>query len=196
MKPRLLVVDDEPDLVDLYALSLRGDYEVETAYGGREAIDLIEDGETFDVALIDRRMPDVSGDDVLERLVETSPDCRVAMVTAVEPDFDVLDMSFDEYIVKPISKADIHETVSRLLRLESYREKRQEGYVLASKAAALRAHKDPEALEGSEEYQDLVGRLESVRTELDDTADEFETVDFATAFCDIGDDEPVAPTND
>lgn len=196
MRPRLLVVDDEPELVDLYAISLRGDYEVETAYGGQEALDLIEDGETFDVALIDRRMPDVSGDEVLDRLVEAVPDCRVAMVTAVEPDLDVLDMPFDEYIVKPISKSDIHEAVSRLLRLEFYREKRQEGYALASKAAALRAHKDPAVLEGSEEYRELVDRLEAVRNELDDTVAEFETADFATAFSEIGDDEPVAPTND
>ena len=184
-KPSVLVVDDEPDLVDLYATNLREEYEVKTAYGGAAALELIETVHDLDVALIDRRMPDVSGDEVLARLHETSPNCRVAMVTAVEPDFDVIDMPFDEYLVKPIRRADIQDTVDRLIRLESYRERRQEGYALASKVAALRAHKDPEELKDNEEYVELVGRLESVRDELDDTAESFDSTDFAAAYSDI-----------
>ncbi|HKJ59004.1 MAG TPA: HalX domain-containing protein [Halobacteriales archaeon] len=184
-KPNVLVVDDEPDLVDLYATNLEGEYGVSTAYGGTEAIELIEDGAEFDVALIDRRMPSVSGDEVLDRLNETSPGCRVAMVTAVEPDFDVIDMPFDEYLVKPIRRAEIQDTVERLLRLEDYRERRQEGYALASKVAALKAHKDPEELEDNEEYEELVGRLEEIRDELDDTAQSFDSSDFAAAYSDI-----------
>ena len=191
----MLVVDDEPDLVDLYATNLQGDYEVSTAYGGDDAVELIEAGGEFDVALIDRRMPSVSGDEVLERLHETSPGCRVAMVTAVEPDFDVIDMPFDEYLVKPIRRADIQDTVERLLRLEDYRERRQEGYALASKVAALKAHKDPEELKDNEEYEELVERLEEIRDELDDTAQSFDPTDFAAAYSDIDTDVRVTPTD-
>ena len=183
--PSVLVVDDEPDLVDLYATNLTGDYEVKTAYGGEQAIELIEAGENFDVALIDRRMPDVSGDEVLDRLHSVSPGCRVAMVTAVEPDFDVIEMPFDEYLVKPITKADIRGTVRRLLQLEDYREKRQEGFSVASKVAALRAHKDPEELEGNEEYEELLERLRAIREEMDDTVAAFGPGDFAAAFSDL-----------
>jgi len=107
------------------------------------------------------------------------------MVTAVEPDFDVIDMPFDEYLVKPIRRAEIQDTVERLLRLEDYRERRQEGYALASKVAALKAHKDPEELEDNEEYEELVGRLEEIRDELDDTAQSFDSSDFAAAYSDI-----------
>ena len=184
-KPSVLVVDDEPDLVDLYSTNLAGDYEVHTAYGGEEALELIEAGERFDVALIDRRMPDVSGDDVLDRLHADSPGCRVAMVTAVEPDFDVIEMPFDEYLVKPITKADIQGTVDRLLKLLDYREKRQEGFSIASKVATLRAHKDPQELEGNEEYEELLGRLEEIRDEMDDTVAAFGPGDFAAAFSDL-----------
>jgi len=184
-KPNVLVVDDEPDLVDLYATNLEGEYGVSTAYGGTEAIELIEDGAEFDVALIDRRMPSVSGDEVLDRLNETSPGCRVAMVTAVEPDFDVIDMPFDEYLVKPIRRAEIQDTVERLLRLEDYRERRQEAYALASKVGALKSHKDPEELKDNEEYEELVERLEQIRDELDDTAQSFDSSDFAAAYSDI-----------
>jgi len=184
--PRLLVVDDEPDLVDLYEVTLGDDYEVLTAYGGREAVELVEADGRFDVALVDRRMPDVTGDEVLSRLHEQSPECRVAMVTAVEPDFDVVDMPFDEYLVKPITRARVQETVERLLRLQSYREQCREDYALASKVAALRAHKDPEELEANAEYQALLARLEAVRDELDDTASAFEPTDFVAAFSEIG----------
>ena len=183
--PSVLVVDDEPDLVDLYATNLAGDYEVQTAYGGEQAVELIEAGEHFDVALIDRRMPDVSGDEVLERLHAVSPGCRVAMVTAVEPDFDVIEMPFDEYLVKPITKADIQGTVERLLQLEDYREKRQEGFSIASKVAALRAHKDPEELDGNEEYEELLERLQAIRDEMDDAVAAFSPGDFAAAFSDL-----------
>ena len=183
--PRLFVVDDEPDLVDLYAATLGNDFEVKTAYGGPEAIDIIEQDARFDVALIDRRMPDVSGDEVLERLHDAAPDCRVAMITAVEPDFDVVDMPFDEYLVKPVSRAGVRETVERLLRMQSYREQRREDYALASKLAALQAHKEPEDLEGNDEYEELLERMASVRAELDATAEGFEPGDFVVAFADI-----------
>ena len=183
--PRLLVVDDEPDLVDLYAVTLGADYDVTTAYGGPEAIEHVEEGGHYDVALVDRRMPDVSGDEVLDRLHEVAPECRVAMVTAVEPDFDIVDMPFDEYLVKPISRASIRETVDRLLRLQSYRDQCRRDYAIASKLAALRAHKEPEELEGHEEYQALVEQLETIREELDDTTATFGPNDFAAAFAEI-----------
>jgi len=194
-RPVVLVVDDEPALVELYAANLDEEYDVKTAYGGEEAVSRIDEGDGIDVALIDRRMPDISGDEVLDHLDEVSPSCRVAMVTAVEPDFDVIDMPFDEYLVKPISRDDLLGTVERLLTLESYREQRQEAYALASKVAALRAHKDPEELEDNEEYQGLTERLETIREQLDETAQSFEASDFAAAFGDIRGDVP-ATTSD
>lgn len=59
----VLVVDDERGLADLYTIWLEDDYDVKTAYSGTEAIDAIDP--TIDVALLDRQMPDVSGDDVV-----------------------------------------------------------------------------------------------------------------------------------
>ena len=190
--PRVLVVDDEPDLVDLYAITLGTDYDVETAYGGPEAIECIEADGSFDVAVIDRRMPEVSGDDVLARLHDVNPDCRVAMVTAVEPDFDIVDMPFDEYLVKPVSRVSILETVDRLLRLRSYREQCREDYAVASKLAALRAHKEPEELEGNEEYAALAARLEELREDLEETTEPFGPRDFAAAFAQIDRETPPA----
>ncbi len=82
--PLVLVVEDEPDLADLYATWLRGEYRVRVAYGGREALEKLDD--EVEVVLLDRRMPDLSGDEALKEIRERGFDCRVAMVTAVEPD--------------------------------------------------------------------------------------------------------------
>ena len=116
--PLVLVVEDEPDLADLYATWLSESYRVRTAYGGHEAIEKL--GSEVDVMLLDRRMPDLPGDEVLEVVRDRGLDCRVAMVTAVEPDFDIVAMGFDDYLVKPVSREDLQETVSNLVVRNEY----------------------------------------------------------------------------
>ena len=59
----VLVVDDEPSLAELYSMQHAEEYEVRTATGGPEALDLVD--EEVDVALLDRRMPRMSGDELL-----------------------------------------------------------------------------------------------------------------------------------
>jgi DNA-binding response OmpR family regulator len=168
-KPVVLVVEDEPDLADLYATWLDDDYRVRTAYGGREALDAV-DGE-ISVILLDRRMPDLPGDEVLENVRGRGIDCRVAMVTAVEPDFDIVEMGFDDYLVKPVSKEALLETVSNLLARNEYADGVQELFSLASKKALLEAEKEPTDLERTEEYRELDERLTELRAELDETVE-------------------------
>ncbi|MCF2239981.1 response regulator, partial [Halobacterium salinarum] len=114
----VLVVDDERGLADLYTIWLEDDYNVKTAYSGTEAIDAIDP--TIDVALLDRQMPDVSGDDVLDELRERGIECRVAMVTAVEPELDIIGLGFDDYLQKPVDRDTLLETVGRLQRRSTY----------------------------------------------------------------------------
>ena len=166
-KPTVLVVEDESDLADLYATWLDGEYAVRTAYGGRDALAAID--ETVDVILLDRRMPDLPGDEVLSTVRDRDIDCRVAMVTAVEPDFDIVAMGFDDYLVKPVSKEALQETVGNLLRREEYAEGVHELFSLASKKALLESEKGPADLERSEEYQELDERLDALREDLDRT---------------------------
>ncbi|MFB6373664.1 MAG: tetratricopeptide repeat protein, partial [Bradymonadaceae bacterium] len=54
-------------------------------------------------------------DRVLEEVRERGLDTRVAMVTAVDPDLDILKLDFDEYVTKPLSEEDLQETVEQLL---------------------------------------------------------------------------------
>jgi DNA-binding response OmpR family regulator len=160
-----LIVEDEPDLADLYATWLGTDYRVRTAYGGREALESLD--EAVDVILLDRRMPDLSGDEVLEAVRDRGIGCRVAMVTAVEPDFDIIAMGFDDYLVKPVSREELDETVANLLLRSEYDDGIRELFSLASKKALLESEKGPAALENNEEYAELGDRLETLRGNLD-----------------------------
>jgi DNA-binding response OmpR family regulator len=184
--PLVLVVEDETDLADLYATWLSDSYRVRVANGGHEALDELDDD--VDVVLLDRRMPDMTGDEVLEAIRDRDVDCRVAMVTAADPDFDVLAMGFDDYVVKPVSRENLHDVVSNLLLREQYDDGVQELFALASKKALLETQKNAAELDANDEYQQLATKLERRREELDDTLFQFgERADLSVLYRSIGD---------
>ena len=170
VSPIVLIVEDEPDLADLYSAWLREACTVRTAYNGAQALDAID--EEIDIVLVDRRMPGLSCDEVLETIRDRGLDTRVAMVTAVEPDFDIIGMGFDDYLVKPVSQRDLMETVDQLLLRSTYDDQMQEFFALASKKAVLDAQKTNAELRASEEYARLEDRLAVLRAEIDDTVSE------------------------
>lgn len=161
----VLAVDDEPDLVELYRVYLDVSYDVRIATDGGTAMEKMD--ESVDVVLLDRRMPDMSGHEVLAAMREAGYDARIAMLTAVEPDVDIVDMPFDDYKTKPVTKADILALVEVLLYRAEFDEQSQEFFALASKKAALEAS----GATDREEYQELLDRMETVRAEVDDTLD-------------------------
>jgi DNA-binding response OmpR family regulator len=160
--PVVLVVGDEPGIADLYAAWLGEHYATCTAYGGREALEAID--ERVDAVLLDRRMPGLSGDDVLTAIDDRGIDCRVAMVSAVEPDFEVLEMSFDEYLTKPVSQDELLAVVGTLVDRRRYGPATVELFSLLSKRATLRAEKSEAELAGSDAYRDLLERIHEVAT--------------------------------
>ena len=168
--PLVLVVEDEPDLADLYAAWLGDEYRVRTAYGGQEALEELNatDNEV-DAILLDRRMPGLSGDEVLSAVRERGVDCRIAMVTAVEPDFDILKMGFDDYLVKPVTSDTLRETVEGLLRRGEYDTEMQELFSLTSKKAMLEAEKSVSELASNDEYQRLTDRIGELRSKADES---------------------------
>jgi two-component system, sensor histidine kinase and response regulator len=104
---RILVVDDNEHNRDMLSRRLkRQGYEVETASGGREALDRIE-AEQFALVLLDVMMPDVSGLDVLRQIRESHSieELPVIMATAKGESHDIieaLDLRANDYVVKPI----------------------------------------------------------------------------------------------
>ncbi|MDY7082664.1 MAG: response regulator, partial [Halobacteria archaeon] len=62
-EPTIVVVDDEQAVADMYYEWLEGEYDVKKAYDGEEALEKID--QDTDLVLLDRRMPGMSGDEVL-----------------------------------------------------------------------------------------------------------------------------------
>ncbi|MFB6268689.1 MAG: response regulator [Halobacterium sp.] len=175
----VLVVDDEQGLADLYAIWLKDRYTVETAYDGESALDALD--EDVDVVLLDRQMPGVSGDAVLDAVRERGLDCRVAMVTAVEPELDILDLGFDDYLRKPVDRETLRETVSRLLRRSAYDDAVQEYFAAARKHALLTESDDPSVTD-AERFDELEARLDELRGRLDDVVGDFDDDDYEVLF--------------
>lgn len=167
--PVVLIVDDDPRLVKMHASWLDTDYTVERAYDGEEAFRQLDD--SVDIVLLDRRMPGISGEDVLARIREWNLDCGVVMLSAVEPDFDIVDMGFDAYIVKPGFKEEVRETVTDVLARDVHDQQLREYLSLSAKESLLRAEKSPAELDASDEYDRLCRRLEELESALDDPVD-------------------------
>jgi len=182
--PSVLVVEDEPDIASLYAGFLEERYAVTVAETAAEAIEQV--GATVDVVLLDRRLPDGSGDEVLEHIRQAEYDCRVAMVTAVEPDFDIIDMGFDLYLTKPVSRTKLLAAIDTLLTRSEYDDLLQEAAALASKRAVLNSQKPAAQREENDSYADLVSRLEDLDTDIDDLGESLSSDDYRAMFRDIG----------
>jgi len=179
--PRVLIVDDETEVADVYELRLRGEYDTETAYGGERALEVVD--ESVDVVLLDRRMPSVSGDELLDRIRERGLDCRVVMITAVDPDFDIVDMPFDDYLCKPVQKEDLVSAIEQQLTAERYDDRLTEYLEITSKIALLEAEKPASELEADDRVAELRERADALQAEMDDALSSFD--DFEAAFQEI-----------
>jgi len=179
----MLVVDDEQTVADGYALRLQLTYETVTAYGGREALELLVERD-IDVVLLDRRMPEVTGDDVLERIREDGIDCRVVMLTAIDPGFDVIDMPFDDYLHKPVDKEALLTAIEQQLRVVAL-EQFGEYLELLAKRQVLAASTSEKKRRSTPEHQELVERVENLEAALSAQLDTFE--DLSAAFRDVSD---------
>jgi len=182
--PEVLVVDDEARLADLFAAWIGTERPVATAYDGESALEQMRD--SVEVVLLDRRMPGLSGDEVLGEIRDQGYDCRVVMVTAVDPDFDIIEMGFDDYLVKPVSKDELLDIVEKVQTRSTYESEVQEYYSLVSKKALLESEKPDRELDNNEEYIELTERVDELRDRIDDTMTGMSSHDdFVGAFQDL-----------
>ena len=172
--PSILIVEDEKPIAELYEEVLKQEYQVESVYNGGEALTRVE--EEFDVVILDRRLPGMSGDEILDQMSSRNIDCRVAMVSAVDPDFDVIEMGFDDYLIKPVENDDLRETVDRLLALDEYEDLYQKLSSKLVKKNIIQVEKTDEELRHHGEYQRLTDSIEELEQKLDslETAQEFD----------------------
>lgn len=159
--PTVLIVEDDNQLLELFRDYLEDGYHVRTAASGPDGIDLFDD--EVDVVLLDRRMPGTSGDEVLDALRDRGFDGPVTMVTAVEPDTDIVDMAFDDYLVKPVSREDLLRAVRTALDRAEYDASVRSFFALSTKVAMLETEYSRAELEDDAEYRRLVDELAGAR---------------------------------
>ncbi|WP_248517809.1 HalX domain-containing protein [Salinarchaeum laminariae] len=186
----VLIVEDRPEIARLYESWLDDDYGVTTAHDGDEAVELFDD--SIDVVVLDRRLPGRPGDEVLAAIRERS-DCNVAMATAVEPDFDILEMGFDEYVVKPLTRGELIGTIERLLARDAYADSLQRYFALVSKRSVLEEHKSSAELD-DERYREFTGQIDDLEANLEHCVDRFEHRDFEALFRSLDDSASEEPT--
>jgi len=174
----VLVVEDEQGLADLYAAWMGEGYRVRTADSGETALDRI-DGEV-DAVLLDRRLPGLSGPEVLTAMRDRGFDVPVAIVSAVRADLDIIDMPCDMYLHKPIDRETLEGTVERLVALSGRDPREREALALSAKKETLDAVLPPERRQGSSAYANLVEELADIEDNTTSASDRSELRGLAT----------------
>ena len=173
-RAHVLVVDDERDVAETQALRVGATYETSVAYSGEEALE--QAGPGVDAILLDRRMPDCHGDEVLARLRERGYEGVVIMLTAVDPDLNIIEMDFDDYLQKPVDGELLLSTLEQHLDGRDGDNRLNEFLRVTSKLQVLEAQRSPEGLADSSEYAALKARAEELEATLRAEIDGFDTI--------------------
>src|SRR6266545_3415667 len=119
-QPKVLVIDDEPDLLELLELTLsRMGLDTSRAESVGEAIRLL-DKEPFDLCLTDMRLPDGEGLRVVEHINQKGLDVPVAVITAfgsAENAVAALKAGAFDYLAKPVALEQLRALVKQALKL-------------------------------------------------------------------------------
>jgi DNA-binding NtrC family response regulator len=120
MQTQIIVVDDDRDYLEILSRHLErfGYRNIHTEENPKKAALLFEQGEVFDIAIVDMTMPEMDGIALLEIIKSFSPETECIMVTAVNEArvaVSCLKVGAYDYLVKPISKDELNLTIRRAL---------------------------------------------------------------------------------
>ncbi len=117
--PRILVIDDDKTIRLTIAAILRDEgFSVDTAETGKEAIEK-SNANTYNLALVDIRLPDIMGTELLTKLRETTPPMVKIIVTgfpALQNAIEAVNKGANAYILKPADPEKLVETVKTWLK--------------------------------------------------------------------------------
>jgi DNA-binding NtrC family response regulator len=119
MKPKVLCIDDEDSPRESLRFILKDRYDVATAADGRSGLEAARNQGPFDAVLLDMKMPDMSGLEVLSEIVKLHPAPPVVMVTAIADArvvVQAMKIGAVDYLIKPFDVNEIRLVVERVLR--------------------------------------------------------------------------------
>jgi DNA-binding NtrC family response regulator len=118
-RPRILIVDDDEGIRTVLATVLEENgYTVDTAECGKEGIEKTETN-LYNLALIDIRLPDMEGTQVLAKMKDTTPKIRKIIITgypSMQNSVEALNKGAHAYIMKPFDMAKVLKTVEEQLK--------------------------------------------------------------------------------
>ncbi|CAB4558389.1 unannotated protein [freshwater metagenome] len=118
-KTRVLIVDDEPNIRDLLATSLRfAGFDIQTAANGTSAVAAVTESEP-DIILLDVMLPDMNGFSVTKKLRSAGIQAPILFLTArdeVEDKITGLTVGGDDYLTKPFSLDEVVARIQAILR--------------------------------------------------------------------------------
>lgn len=162
----VVIVEDNTSLAELYAEWLSDDYDVTIAHNAEDALTAISS--SSDLILLDRKLPDRSGDEILAEMRNQGNDTPVAMVSAVDPTPEIQKLDIDEYLKKPVQKKHLTGLVEDLLRRTKLDGRIQQYVSLASRKETIEAENRLDQLQSDTEYQQLIEKLRNKREEFID----------------------------
>ena len=170
----VLIVEDEENLADLFGIWLQEQFEVHVAYSGEDALEIFAE-ESIDIVLLDRRMPGLSGTEVLQSIRESGDAQQVIMLTAVQPTEDLASIDVDDYLLKPIDRTKLLRAVEAAELVLTYEDSLTGLLSLTARKATLGANLDKTELEQDERYGALIQRIRELKEEADTTLQRLET---------------------
>jgi DNA-binding NtrC family response regulator len=121
-RQKILIIEDDPAMVLYYTFALEAEFDILSATNGNSAIDQIKHLEDIDLVILDYKLQDMSGIDVLRKIKSIKPSVPIIIITAYG-DEDVAVSSFrcgaKEYIKKPVSYDELFEKIRFCLSLRS-----------------------------------------------------------------------------
>jgi two-component system response regulator RegX3 len=119
MSARILVVDDDPGILDVVRFTLRGEgFEVDAVGTGEEAL-VRARNDGYELLVLDVMLPDVPGTEVCRQLRAEGSAVPILMLTARDAEVDRvvgLELGADDYVAKPFSRAELVSRVRAILR--------------------------------------------------------------------------------
>jgi two-component system NtrC family response regulator len=119
MKPKILIVDDEVRMQRLFEINLSPSYQVLTAGGGKEALEILKSGEVT-LLITDLKMPGMTGMTLLQEVRRVAPDLPVILMTAygtVEGAVQAMKEGAVDYLLKPVKMEEMELLIEKTLSL-------------------------------------------------------------------------------
>lgn len=174
------IIEDEKPTSDPYTEWLHDRYIVSEVNSSEGALAQLDD--STDIVIFDCDFTEWTGTALLQETYNSGYDGGVVVLTETEPSIDIRGLAIDEYLVKPVSRDELINTVEQLRQVESYDALIEEYYLLVSKLTALHTTNSETELSDDERYTDLRKRIATLEADLDNITKELTEAEYHAAF--------------